>query len=372
MTNFDDNQLQLSFMSLKLRLFVAIFFFAITGAFGQKVLKVAVVGLNHDHVHLLFNLYQQKKVEILGIAEPDGNLVKRMQARYNLPTSLFYKSLNELLMNVKPMAVLAYNPTSEHVNVAEICMPLKIPVMVEKPLAVNMDQAERIGQLAKENKTLFLTNYETTWYKSNQYIKSLIKQNEIGPITKMMVKDGHEGPKEIGCSNDFLNWLTDPVKNGGGALMDFGCYGANLMTWLKDGKKPVAVTAITKNRKPAVYPKVDDDATITLEYEDGTIGIIQASWCWPYSVKDLQIVGERDQLHAVNNNMLLKYQSPIESEKIPLTNTYYEDQLEYLTAVLNQQVKIDNDLSSLDNNLIVVEILEAAKKSAKEGKRIVL
>lgn len=359
-------------MNFKLNLFALIFFFSTAAVFGQEKLKVAVVGLNHDHVHLLFNLYKQKKVEIVGIAESDADLIKRMQARYDLPSNLFYDSLTDLLKQVKPAAVLAYNPTSEHLNVAEICMPLKIPVMVEKPLAVNLKQANRISELAEQYKTLFLTNYETTWYKSNQYIKSLIKQNEIGPITKMMVKDGHEGPKEIGCSDDFLAWLTDPLKNGGGALMDFGCYGANLMTWLKDGKKPLAVTAITKNRKPAVYPKVDDDATITLEYEDGTIGIIQASWCWPYSVKDLQVFGEKDQLHAVNGNTLIKYQSPIESKQIPLTNTYYEDQLEYLAAILNQRVKVDNDLSSLGNNMIVVEILEAAKKSAKEGKRIVL
>ncbi|MFC6098729.1 Gfo/Idh/MocA family protein [Olivibacter domesticus] len=359
-------------MNVKLRLFLVVFFFAINGVFGQETLKVAVAGLNHDHVHLLFNLYKQKKVEILGIAEPNEKLIKRMKDRYNLPDNLFYKSLPELLKQVKPMAVLAYNSTAEHINVAEICMPLKIPVMVEKPLAINMQQAKRINQLAKENGTLFLTNYETTWYKSNQYVKSLVKKNEIGPITKMMVKDGHEGPKEIGCSDDFLNWLTDPVKNGGGALMDFGCYGANLMTWLKDGKKPIAVTAITKNRKPEIYPKVDDDATITLEYEDGAIGIIQASWCWPYSVKDLQVFGKKDQLHAVNGKTLLKYQSPTDSKQIPLTNPYYEDQLEYLTDVLAKKIQPDHDLSSLSNNIIVVEILEAAKKSAKEGKRIVL
>jgi hypothetical protein len=79
-------------MSLKLRLFFAIFFFAITGAFGQKMLKVAVVGLNHDHVHLLLNLYKQKKVEILGIAEPDGNLVKRMQASITYLPICFIKT----------------------------------------------------------------------------------------------------------------------------------------------------------------------------------------------------------------------------------------------------------------------------------------
>jgi len=138
------------------------------------------------------------------------------------------------LKHVKPDAVLAYNPTDEHILVAETCLPLKIPVMVEKPLATTLSDAKRIAFLSKQFATPFLVNYETTWYKSNQQLKQLVDKGEIGKITRILVKDGHEGPKEIGCSNYFLDWLTDPKKNGGGAVMDFGCYGANLMTWLKN------------------------------------------------------------------------------------------------------------------------------------------
>ncbi|MEH6308161.1 Gfo/Idh/MocA family oxidoreductase [Olivibacter sp. CPCC 100613] len=359
-------------MNLVFKVTLAIVLLTSSHLFGKETLKVAVAGLNHDHVHLLLNLYEQKKVEIVGIAESDGQLVQRMQKRYKIPGNLFYKDLATLLQHVKPTAVLAYNPTNEHVQVAELCMPLKIPVMVEKPLASTKAEANRIAQLAKENGTLFLTNYETTWYKSNQLLKSLVDEQAAGTITKMLVKDGHEGPKEIGCSEDFLRWLTDPVKNGGGALMDFGCYGANLMTWLKKGEQPVAVTAVTKQFKPSVYPKVDDDATIMLEYQDGSTGIIQASWCWPYSVKDLQVFSTQEQWHAVNGTTLLKYTSPEKSETIPLTNEYYENHLAYLEALLKGEVKAEDDLSSLSNNVIVVEILEAAKQSAKEGRRVLL
>ena len=54
------------------------------------------------------------------------------------------------------------------------------------------------------------------------------------PIRKIVAHDGHQGPKEIDVQPEFLDWLTDPVKNGAGALFDFGCYGANLMTWLME------------------------------------------------------------------------------------------------------------------------------------------
>jgi predicted dehydrogenase len=186
----------------------------------------------------------------------------------------------------------------------------------------------------------------------------------------MTVHDGHNGPKEIGCSPDFLNWLTDPVKNGGGALMDFGCYGANLMVWLMNGKAPLAVTAVTHHLKPLIYPNVEDDATILLEYPDAT-GIIEASWDWPFSIKDLEVFGTKGYLHALNGNTLQKRDKDI-YENVPLKPATYTNNIQYLSDVLSGKLDPGHDLSSLENNLIVVHILESALKSAREGTRIAL
>tara|TARA_R110000868_G_scaffold83627_3_gene235914 strand:- start:902 stop:1924 length:1023 start_codon:yes stop_codon:yes gene_type:complete len=339
--------------------------------YSQDLLKVVVVGLSHDHAHGIMNEYKQQKVLLLGIVETDQELIKRYQNSYKIPDSLFYSDLNELLKNSKPDAVLAYNPISEHIDVARVCLPLKIPVMVEKPLATTLKDAQEMAQLSRVNNTLLLTNFETTWYGSNQTLKAEISKTDFGAIKKMIAKDGHNGPKEIGCSKEFLSWLTDPVKNGGGALMDFGCYGANLMTWLQDGKKPIAVTAITRNFKPEIYPKVDDDATIILEYENAT-GIIEASWNWSYGIKDFQVYGENKSYYAANGDTLFENRNTTKKESVEIIDTYYSNYLVYLNDVITGKISSKNDLSSLENNLVVVEILEAAKKSAKTGKRIKL
>jgi len=186
----------------------------------------------------------------------------------------------------------------------------------------------------------------------------------------MIVHDGHQGPVEIKCSPDFLNWLTDPIKNGGGALMDFGCYGANLMVWLMNGKEPIAVTAVTHHLKPSIYPKVEDDATILLEYPDAT-GIIEASWDWPFGIKDFEVFGTKGYLHALNGNSLQRRDKDI-YENIPLRTTEYTSNIQYLSDVLSGKLDPGHDLSSLENNLIVVRILNAALESAREGKRIKL
>jgi predicted dehydrogenase len=342
-----------------------------TSVHAQKILRVAVAGLAHDHVHGIMNQFKKGEVIIIGISESDEQLVQRYRKTYQLPDSLFYKNLEALLAHTKPDAVLAYTPISEHINVVEICAPRGIPVMVEKPLATTVKDAERIAALAKQFHIQVFTNYETTWYNTNQQIYAMVNsEHVIGTIRKMTVHDGHNGPKEIGCSPDFLNWLTDPIKNGAGAVMDFGCYGANLMVWLMNGKAPIAVTAVTHHLKPLIYPKVEDDATILLEYPDAT-GIIEASWDWPFGIKDLEVFGTKGYLHALNGNTLQQRDKDV-YEDVSVKPAAYTNNIQYLSDVLSGKLDPGHDLSSLENNLIVVRILESALKSAREGKRIAL
>ncbi|KIA94233.1 oxidoreductase [Pedobacter kyungheensis] len=343
--------------------------------YAQQKLNVAIAGLNHDHVYLIMNSYQKAEVNIIGIAESNPELVNRFKTRYKIPNSIFYQNLTDLLSRKKPDVVLAYNAISDHLAVVEAAAPFGIPLMVEKPLAVSVKQAERIAALASKYKVHVLTNYETTWYPSNQEIYKNIKTaNSIGPLRKIIVHDGHQGPKEIGVSKEFLSWLTDPDKNGAGALVDFGCYGANLMTWLMDGQLPISVTAITHQIKPDVYPKVDDDATILLEYPTAT-GIIEASWNWPFSIKDMEVFGTTGYLQAVNEKDLrskIKGKSDYQVYKAQPLAPAYANHLSYLSAVLKGDIDPGNDLSSLKNNIAVVKILEAAKISAKTGKKVML
>jgi predicted dehydrogenase len=355
----------------KLSLYLIAMFMSVIIVGNSQPLKVGVVGLSHDHAHSIMQQYKKGEVIIVGIAENDTQLINRYKTRYQLSDSLFYKTTALLLASTKPDAVLAYNPIVDHLAVVEACAPRGISVMVEKPLAVDNKQADRIATLAKQHKIHVLTNYETTWYPTNQQVKVMVNdQNDIGGIRKMVVHDGHQGPKEIGCSAEFLSWLTDPVKNGGGALIDFGCYGANLMTWLMEGKAPIAVTAVTRQIKPSIYPNVDDDATILLEYEHAT-GIIEASWNWPFGIKDLEVFGVTGYLHAQNANTL-RSRKKDNYEPVAVKLPAYTDNLTYLAAVLRGEIMPANDLSSLENNLIVVKILDAARQSARQGKRIVL
>jgi predicted dehydrogenase len=336
-------------------------------------LKIGIAGLSHDHIHLILNQYRQGQVNIVGIAEADKQLRAKFQQQYQLPDSIMFDDLKKMAIAKKPDAVLGYNAVAKHIDVVEICAPLGISVMVEKPLAATLAQAKRMEFLALKYYVKVLTNYETTWYPSYQHVYDMAAKDSLGTIRKMVVHDGHEGPKEINCSKEFVSWLTDPELNGGGALIDFGCYGANLMTWLMQGKKPIAVTAIARHFKPKIYPKVEDDVNIVIEYPTAT-GIIEASWNWPFSIKDLEVFGDDGYMHALDNkNIVSRSGKNVVANKVadnlaaPMDNP-----MSYLQLVLQNRLVGLTDRSSLKYNMIVMQILDAAKRSIAEGKRIVL
>jgi predicted dehydrogenase len=308
----------------------------------------------------------------VGIAESDGQLAAQFEKKYGLAHGLFYTDLEEMLKKTHPQVVLAYTNTYDHRRVVEICARYGVPVMMEKPLAVSLDDARAIENAARTGKIQVLVNYETTWYRSNQAAYDLVHEKAIGEIRKIVVHDGHSGPKEIGVGPEFLAWLTDPKLDGGGALFDFGCYGADLATWLMDGRRPVSVTAVTQQIKPDVYPRVDDEATLVLTYPHAQ-AIVQASWNWPFSRKDMEVYGQKGYAITVGRDTLrVRLPDKEESSAVskPLEKTK-EDSVSYLRAVLLGRLRPEGQ-SSLETNVIVTEILDAARKSAATGKTIVL
>jgi predicted dehydrogenase len=339
----------------------------------EMPLRVAIAGLVHGHAFGFFDQFQKRAdLRVVGIAEADGQLAAQFEKRFGLARSLFYTDLEEMLKKTKPQAVLAYTNTYDHRRVVEICARYAVAVMMEKPLAVSAEDARAIEKAAREGKIQVLVNYETTWYRSNQAAYDLVHENALGEIRKIVVHMGHSGPKEIGVGPEFLTWLTDPKLNGGGALFDFGCYGADLATWLMESRRPESVTAVTQQIKPDIYTRVDDEATILLKYPKAQV-IVQASWNWPFSRKDMEVYGQKGYAITVGRDQVRvrlpeKEERMMDAKPLAASNS---DSISYLRAVLVDGMKADG-LSSLETNVIVTEILDAARQSAAMGKTISL
>jgi len=336
--------------------------------------RVAIVGLDHGHVDsYLTETLKRADVQLVGVVEPKPALAASFAERFKIPAPLLFSSLEEMLKAARPEAVMVFTSTFDHRQVVEACAPHGVHVMMEKPLAVSMEHARAMARAAKQHSIHVLVNYETTWYPSHELAYTLARrQGAVGDLRKIVVRDGHQGPKEIGCPDSFLTWLTDPVLNGGGALMDFGCYGADLITWLMDGKRPSRVTAVTQQLKPDVYPKVDDEATVILSYPHAQ-GIIQASWNWPIGRKDMDIYGVTGAINVADRShlSLRAPKGPAQAlEPAPLEPRLREP-IAYFAAVVRNEIPV-HFLSSLETNLIVTEILDAARESARTHRSVEL
>ena len=357
-------------------LFACLLFSAISFAQTPSApIRVAIVGLEHGHIGgFLHQFPLQHEVELVGIVEADKALAARYQQQFHLDPSLFYSTLDEVVAAHHPQAVLVYTSVGEHRRVIEQAAQHNLSVMVEKPLTISLDDALAIRRAARAHHIQVLVNYETTWYASNRAVYDLINEGKLGDVRRVVVHDGHEGPAEIHVQPEFLKWLTDPALNGAGALYDFGCYGADLMTWWMHGKAPISVTAIAQTDKPETYPRVDDDATIILQYP-GAQAVLMPSWAWTFARKDSEIYGSKG--YAITeklDGLRVRYVGDKEESDItaqPLTPPQ-DSSLHYLAAVLNGSLKPEGDLTSLDTNMIVMQILDAARESVRTGRTVKL
>jgi predicted dehydrogenase len=246
--------------------------------------------------------------------------------------------------------------------------------MMEKPMAVSYKDALTMRDAAHRANIHILVDYETSWYPSNKAANDLLASGNLGAVLKVVVRDGHSGPKAIHVSPEFFRWLTDAKLNGAGALYDFGCYGADLMTWLMKGEPPLSVTAITRHVQPESYPKVDDEADVLLSYPNA-VAILQASWNWPFNVKDMDVYGRTGYVKTIGSNRIdirKAGESDAHGAKPAGLSAPYDDPLHYLAAVIQGDITEGDSVSSLKTNLVVSEILDAARQSAQNGKTVKL
>src|SRR5437868_7648781 len=243
--------------------------------------------------------------------------------------------------------------------------------LAAEPNAELVAIADNHPELADRGKVM--VNYWNASVVPTHELYHRVRDGQVGPIQRIIVRYGHQGPKEIGVSKYFADWLYDPVKNGGGAIMDFGCYGAEWAVWLKG--RPARVSAVTQKLKVEQHNPVDDDATIVLDYPDGT-AIIEASWDWPYNMGQVQVFGPKGSLLATARDLFSRQtgrqevSAALEGERVALDAPAHEtsNPISYFVDCIRNNKPIEDPLS-MKVNVQVMEILDAARESVRTGKQ---
>jgi len=338
---------------------------------GTKT-RIAIIGLDHDHVWgLLKDIAREPNAELIAIADPHPELASKAKAQVPVMVK-FYSEYVQMLDEARPEAVIVTTANDRHLEILRECAKRHIHYSTEKPMATNAADAREMERLASQAGIKLMVNYWNAWVAASHDLFHAVKSDQVGPVQKMIVQYGHRGPKEIGVSQYFADWLYDPVKNGGGAIMDFGCYGAEWALWLKG--RPTRVYAVVATLKVEQGNKVDDDATIVLDYPDATV-TIQASWNWPYSKSHVEVFGPKGSLAAGRDYLFFRsasqrgastapYGEPLTLNSLPGEAS---NPISYFVRSIRDDKPIEDPLSAR-LNVQAMEILDAARESARTGR----
>lgn len=332
---------------------------------------IAVIGLEHSHVwgHLS-KMISGKPAKLVGISETNPELIAEAK-KAGAADDLFFADIRKMLDDTKPDMVWSFVPNNRHLEVVRACAPRKIHVIFEKPLASTYKDAIAVRELAKKHGIYVMTNYQMAWWASNYTAKAQADSGAVGKVWRLRGVVGHGGPGSEGArSKYFFDWLTDPVKNGGGALMDFGCYNALWSLWYMG--RPATVYAQTNQLRPDTFPKVEDNATMILSYKDG-VGLFEGSWDLPRSYQDLEIFGLGGSVYMQSGKVEVRKSRSREAEAIAIEPLPPErsEPIAYMVSCIRQK-KAPDGMVGIDLNVGVNEIIEAAKMSVKTGKAIPL
>jgi len=331
--------------------------------------KMAVIGLVHAHVwgHLQ-KIVNSKEVKLVGVADPNPILTaeaKKLGVTDDLIASDYRKMLDER----KPDLVWAFVENNRHLEIVQACAPKKINVIFEKPLAATYEQALEIQKLANQYGIKVMSNYQMAWWPANYTAKKLVDSGDLGQVWRLHGVVGHGGPGSQGPRNEFFfAWLTDPVKNGAGALMDFGCYNALWSLWYMG--RPETVYAHVNHLRPETFPKVEDNSDMVLGYKNG-VGMFEGSWDLPKSYQDLEVFGLKKSVYMQNGRVTEK--AGREVKEIPIEPLVPDDAepVSYMVSRMRSGKPVEG-MTALDINVQVLEIIEAAKKSIATGAAVKL
>ncbi|MCP5117781.1 MAG: Gfo/Idh/MocA family oxidoreductase, partial [bacterium] len=266
--------------------------------------RIAVVGLVHSHVwgHLK-KMLSGDVAQLVWIAETNPELIAEAK-KLGAGDSLFVSDYRQALVSSKPDIVWAFVENNRHLEIVEACAPKRVHVIFEKPLASTYKDALAVRRLAKRHRIQVMTNYQMAWWPSNYVAKKQAEEGVIGEPWRIRGIVGHGGPGSKGPrSQYFFAWLTDPEKNGAGALVDFGCYNALWSLWYLG--KPEKVYAHVNQLRPETFPKVEDNSTLVLSYKKG-VAVLEGSWDLPHSFQDLEIFGLKGSLTVTRNSVDLR------------------------------------------------------------------
>lgn len=238
-----------------------------------------VAGINFDHAHmgdLLREVYEHPNAEIVGICHAEPERMAAARANFAIPDDRVFTDVDRCITTAKPDLIVLCPKTAAHADYVELVAPYGVDILVEKPFAASLADADRMIAAAAKAGVRMAINWPLAWYPSHVTAKRLVDEGTIGRVTEVHYYDGNRGPlfhvadkvevspQEVAAGKADAWWYKK--KFGGGSLLDYLGYGVTLGTWYLGGRAPIEVTSVVD--QPAGL-EVDEHSITICRYEDG-------------------------------------------------------------------------------------------------------
>ena len=336
----------------------------------NQPLRVGVAGLSHDHVWHELGCWK---------ALPDAALVAAGEARpeprerftRDFPDLPIYADWREMLhaegANLDIVQIAA--PNNQHADITEACAKLGLHVITEKPMAATVEQANRMVAACEAANVRLFVNWPTQWQPAHQEMERRILAGDIGDVRYFKYRSAHNGPKEIGCSPAFYEWLYDEQQNGAGALMDYCCYGAAMCArFLGQPEKVTGLRGVFAKD----YPLPDDNAIIAMQYAHA-FGVAEASWTQTvgYATANPVAYGSGGSIALLGGNVVLTQPGKLPETIVPPPIVApFRNAPEYFIHCLHGEPF--SGVGAPDVSRIAQEILSAGLRAADTGQTQIL
>lgn len=238
----------------------------------SEPIHIGVLGLHHDHIwDNLKELAPLANGKLVAAADPNEPLREQVKGEYGCNV---YDDYQTLLEHDQIDAVYVYASNREGAELAVEAANRGKHVMVEKPMAADLAGAQAMLDAAETNNVRLMINWPFAWWSQMQHAIRIAQAGEIGRLWQVKYRAAHQGPVEMGCTKFFSDWLFNDHLNGGGALMDYCCYGSVLSRVLLG--QPDSVIGLEANLCKKDLP-VEDNAMLVLRYP-AAMATSEASW----------------------------------------------------------------------------------------------
>ena len=341
-------------------------------------LRVVVAGLVHDHAWGMLPAFaKMTDVALVGAADPNKPLLEKIRKEYGI--GALFRDYHDLFAKVQADAVMVCGTNADGAPIVEAAAARGLDAMVEKPMAATAEQAKRMARAAAKHGTRLMINWPTAWSAPLQTAFKLLEGGLLGHVFHARVHMAHQGPKEAGCTPYFYGWLYDAKKNGGGAIIDYCCYGAAIFSALWG--RPKQIVGVARNLVKPRFP-VDDNAMITAIY-DKRIGLAQASWTQNPDYHDSLFLGSKGTLQTEHGKLVHTHTDPKEfshwgaerqnrreMKLIALPADHRSGPAHFVSRL--RSGKAFTKLCRAETGVLAQEILSAGVASEKTGRRITL